>query len=130
MTGEISKSSVQELQLIGELVDKMQATDLIGKTALEISKLWPPNRNDSTEYSDIWWASHHLCYKGERPSSVYSGETIRFRFGGYSELTLRSYEYENGNTIWENKWSIRDNIELIEVYPNGSFWYSYIEKKE
>jgi hypothetical protein len=106
----------------------MQATDLIGKTALEISKLWPPNRNEESEYSDIWWASHHLCYKGERPDSVYSGEITKFRFGSYSELTLMEYKYDTGNTVWENKQSMRDNIELIEIYPNGSFWYSYIEK--
>jgi hypothetical protein len=108
----------------------MRATDLIGKTALEISKLWPPNRNEDSEYSDIWWASHHLCYKGERPNSVYSGETTRFRSGNYSELTLRNY-LQDGDTVWENKNNEHnDHIELIEITSNGAFWYSYIEKAE
>lgn len=107
----------------------MQVKDLIGKTALEISKLWPPNRYESSEYVHIWWASHHLCYKGERPASVYSGETTRFRSGSYSELTLRSYNDNTGDTVWENKYNEHnDHIELIEVSSIGAFWYSYIEQ--
>lgn len=33
-----------------------------GKTALEISKLCPPDINDHGTFFKIWWASHCLVY--------------------------------------------------------------------
>jgi len=95
---------------------------LLGKTASEISQLWPPDRDEKTEYFNIWWASQQMTYEGKRPEKLWSGEVGDIR-KGYGDWILKEY-CKSGDTIWENlsPYSIITR-NMIRVYSNGSFYF-------
>jgi len=101
---------------------RMKIEELLGRTALKISNLWPPDRDDKSEYFDIWWASHHMIYEGKRPTQLWSGEIGNTR-KGFGDWILKKY-CKSGDTIWENV-SVEKMTtpNMIRVYSNGSFYF-------
>ncbi len=80
---------------------------MLTKSALEISKLCPPGRNEKGEYFNIWWASLHMCYRTR-----------------YNTWNLKEYLSDSGDSVWSNP---ENQNELITINISGGIYLTYFD---